>query len=144
MSDTDQSAPAPTPENAALEAELAAAMAGAPSDGAPLAPEAPAPVDPVANWRAFVTPTTAMIATGILPQWEISQAEQQGFSDALSECLAQLFPDGLDGKYACWFRLVAVTGGVVAVRAMQNGGKLPGIGPKRAKAPPAADHAPDL
>jgi hypothetical protein len=136
----------PAPDNAPLQAELAAALADAPASAPPLDALGAPPLDPVAGWREFVAPTTAIVVAGILPQWDISAAEQEGFTAALSECLAQLFPDGINGRYACWFRLLAVTGGAVAVRAMSNGGKLPPIGPRRPPplrtvASAAPDHA---
>jgi len=51
------------------------------------------------------------------------------------QCLAQLFPDGINGKYACWFRLLGCTGFIVVNGIAQNGGKLPGFGPKKSPEP---------
>jgi hypothetical protein len=132
----EQEAPA-SPENAQLEAELAAALAGAPEEApAPGQAVEPQPaVDPIEAWRPFiaggVVPLTANL---ILPQWDLTDAEQREVAEALSCCLAQLFPDGLEGKYACWFRLVAAAGGIVVTRYVQGGGTLPGIGPPKPKA----------
>ena len=61
-------------------------------------------------------------------------------SHVTAECLAQLFPDGVQGKYACWFRLMACTGVIVVNGIAQNGGKLPGIGPKKAPEPGTPEH----
>ena len=145
----DAGAPAAlTPENAALAAELGAtlgtlhqaaaddAAAQAPPGAAGGAPGAP----PVNSWRPFIIPTVTIGAMVVLPQWQLTPEEQHEIADSLSECLEQLFPGGLDGRYACYVRLLMCTGAIILTRYQAGGGKLPGLGPRRAavEAPQAA------
>lgn len=125
---------------ATLEAEVSAALADAPPD--PLAPPPPGadpgsgpPPDPAAEWRPFMGNAVTLTDKLILPQWDLSEEEKTELTESLAGCMAQLFPDGLNGKYACWFRLIAVATVIPAIRYVQNDGKLPPLGPKRKKKP---------
>jgi len=128
--------PAMNGETAAqLEAEANAAIATAPLDTVE-APEVTGALVPmeeshVEEWKVFMGHTVGVVAVVALPQWELTGDEKRELSESLAGCLDQLFPGGLDGKYACWFRLVAAAGGITVVRLAQNGGKLPGFGPRR-------------
>jgi hypothetical protein len=136
-------APVLNGESAAqLEAEANAAIATAPLDTVE-APEVTGALVPVQEshveeWKVFMGHTVGVVAVVALPQWELTGEEKRELSESLAGCLDQLFPGGLDGKYACWFRLVAAAGGITVVRLAQNGGKLPGLGPRR-KSDPEAD-----
>lgn len=128
---------APADPAVAFAADLDAALAAgdeAPQAGAPPADAGPA--DPAADWRQFLEVGAMPIVAGlILPQWELTSEEQRELATALAECLAKLFPGGIGGEHACWFRLMAAAGGVCILRYAQHG-RLPGIGPKP-KPPPA-------
>lgn len=117
---------------AALTAEADAAMtAAAELEPVPPSPDAQA-ADAVSgdSWAPLVAGVMPMLCIGVFPQWGITDAERTEFGEALGQCLDQIFPGGLNGKYACWVRLIAAGGGIVAVRYLQAG-TLPPIGPKR-------------
>jgi len=148
--DYSGNSPDPAPplgtETLRLAAEADAVLSMAPEDPALGAPGEPAPgaaplIDPVESFRPVVTGLVGITCVTVLPQWELNDQERGELSESMSMCLAQLFPDGLDGKYACWFRLVACLGVITVDRAVKNGGKLPGIGPKKPAAEPAPEHA---
>lgn len=103
--------------------EAEAAAAGAPVD--PSAPGAPAPLDPNGSWALITPPTVEVICGVVLPAWEIRAEEQRPLAEALAECLEQVFPGGIEGKYACWVRLITVAGAITVSRVATNGGKLP-------------------
>ena len=124
-------------DEARLTAEADAAIAAVPVD--PLT--AGAPVAPVPeSWAPLIQGMTPMLRIAVFPQWNISEDEAREFSEALGQCLDQVFPGGLAGPYACWVRLMACTGGIVAMRVIQHG-KLPPIGPRRASNEKTADAA---
>jgi len=120
-----------SPEAVNLQLEADAALAGAPAEP-PIAGElVPPSVDAVAEFKVVLDGPIKLTELVLLPQWGITTDEHTELTESLSMCLAQLFPDGVNGKYACWFRLIACSGFIVTSRVVQNGGKLPGIGPKR-------------
>lgn len=135
-----ESPPALSEEAVSLQLEADAAIAGAPPEPAIAGELVATPIDAAASFRPVITGVVGMTSAAVLPQWELSEEEKGEFSESLSLCFAALFPDGLDGKYACWFRLVAVTGVVIVDRAAKHGGKLPGIGPKRPDPEPTPEH----
>lgn len=123
-------APEPIPEN--LAAEAAAALGAAPVDPA-LAPEIPVQVydpDKATEWDMYVLLAVQLLVKVGLPQWEITDDEKNELTKSLAHVLEDLFPGGIDGRYAPYFRLITVSGCIVISRAKQHGGKLPGIGPK--------------
>lgn len=111
--------------------------------GQPAANPAPAAaVDQAANWRPTVKPVVRLTTVFVFPQWHIQPEEQHEFTEALSECLEQIAPGGLAGKYACWVRLTLCTGMICVVRAAQNGGKLPPLGQPKPKSAAAESTEP--
>jgi hypothetical protein len=100
----------------------------------------PEPIDAAKGFREVLHLPAMFVQRGVLPQWGIADEYRDEFTAATAECLAQLFPDGLNGKYACWFRLLGCTGFIVVNGIAQNGGKLPGIGPKKAPEPDTPEH----
>ena len=121
-----------------LEAEANAALAGAPPEAldSPVSSGGDLVLGPVQEshveeWRVFMGHTVGVVSVVALPQWELTDGERRELAESLAGCLDQMFPGGLDGKYACWFRLVAAAGGIAVVRIASNGGKLPGFGPRR-------------
>lgn len=130
-------------EAADLLLEANAAIAGAEPealtlDGLP----PPPPVDAAKEFREVLHLPVMFVNRAVLPQWGITDEYQTEWTAATAECLAQLFPDGINGKYACWFRLLACTGVIVVNGITQNGGKLPGLGPKKAPETSGAEHGP--
>ena len=128
-------------EAADLLLEANAALAGAEPEA--LTPDGlppPPPVDAAKEFREVLHLPVMFVAGAVLPQYHITDEFRQEWTAASAECLAQLFPDGLNGKYACWFRLLACSGMIVVNGIAQNGGKLPGIGPKKAPKPEAPEH----
>lgn len=115
-----------------LAAEADGALLGVPDDSAPAAPQvgqeggAVGQGDSLVPFMANAMPIVSLV---LLPQWELTEAERKELAESLGQCLDQLFPGGLDGKYACWVRLVVTCGGIAAGRVMQHG-RLPGFGPK--------------
>jgi hypothetical protein len=81
------------------------------------------------SWKPTIDSLMPMIRVMLVPQWELQDAEVEEFSGALVQCLDQVFPGGMSGKYACWVRLIFATGGIVATRYVIHG-KLPPFGPK--------------
>jgi len=134
------SKPELSPEAVNLQLEADAAIAGAePAALTDTGLPPPAPIDAEAEFKIVLDGPLKLAEVIVLPQWGITTEEHTELTGSLSMCLAQLFPDGINGKYACWFRLIACSGLIVVTRAAQNGGKLPGIGPKKAE-PPALEH----
>jgi hypothetical protein len=127
----EQTEPAASPEAASLEAEANAALAGAPEQDT--LPGEPAAVV-VEEWLPFLRGLQPLIFHMVLPQWQVSDSEQEQWITALAKCCDQIFPGGPDGKYACWVQLVGASVAICGVRMIQNGGKLPPLGPKRAAA----------
>jgi len=91
----------------------------------------PAPIDAAAEFRAALKPVMLLNQHVLMAQWNINDELRDELTEATAECMAQLFPDGLGGKYACWFRLIGCSGIIVATGIASNGGKLPGFGPKK-------------
>lgn len=101
-----------------LAAEAAAALPGD-TGGAVTA------VDSSGSWAQLTPHLTTITCAVVLPQWKISTEEQHEVSGALGQCMEQLFPGGIDGKYACWVRLIAACGAITISRAQQPGGLPP-------------------
>ncbi len=116
-----------------LAREADAALAAAPVDATIAAPGGEAAQLP-SEWKPVVASMLPMMRLGLVPQWDITDAEANEFCEALARCMDQVMPGGLAGPYACWFRLVASCGGICAIRYMQHG-KLPPLGPRRAVQP---------
>lgn len=104
---------------ASLAAEVAAAVPGA------AAPAGELEAISNASWATLTPPGVQVLSAVIFPAWEITPAEQGEIAPALAECLEQLFPGGINGRYACWLRLVICCGGITVSRAVQNGGRIP-------------------
>jgi hypothetical protein len=103
--------------------EAEAAAAGAPVD--PLAPGAEL-LTVNDSWAVLMPPTVEVICGVVLPAWEIRKDdEQEPLAAAMAECMEQIFPGGIDGKYGCWVRLITVCGAITVSRVATNGGKLP-------------------
>lgn len=122
-------------EQAALihsAAALDPATVAAPT--APTAPSAPAfnpeqfAQQAQASWMANVQAITGLTVVYALPQWGIQPAEIKPLNEALCECLETIFPGGVDGKYACWWKLLAATTAITVSRYIGNGNKLPPFG----------------
>lgn len=127
------SAPELSPEAVNLQFEADAAIAGAePAALTDTGLPPPDPVDAPKQFREALHLPTMFVQHAVLPQWGITDEFRLEWTAATAECLAQLFPDGMGGKYACWFRLLACSSIIVATGIAQNGGKLPGLGPKKA------------
>jgi len=130
-----------SPEAADLLLEANAAIAGAEPEALTdngLPP--PPPVDAEKEFRDLLNLPVLFVQHSVLPQWGIQDQYRDEFTAATAQCLAQLFPDGINGKYACWFRLLAASGFIVVNAIGQNGGKLPPIGPKKEPTAPAPEH----
>lgn len=113
-----------------LIAEAEAAAAGAPVIDPATGQAATAePINVSGQW-SMLTPPVVEIGCGVvLPAWQIGPVEQRCIAEPLAECLEQVFPGGIEGKYACWVRLITACGAITVSRVQANGGKLPRIGP---------------
>jgi hypothetical protein len=122
-----------------LIAEAEGATVGIPGD--PLAEQAAA-LDPNGQWSALTPPLVKITAGVVLPAWQITNVEQGEISEALGQCLEQLFPGGVNGKYACWVRLVFCCGAITVSRVQQHGRLpplfLPTVPPAKPTPPAAA------
>jgi hypothetical protein len=124
-----------------LEAEVDHAAASAPPDiTAP--PPAPAIAHQVIDdepwrreWLLYTKMASNLLAGLLLPQWQITAEERVELSESLAMILYCHFPDGVNGKYAGYFRLLACSSLIVATRISANNGKLPPLGPPRAPEP---------
>lgn len=105
-----------------LVAEAESAVAGVPG-GDPLAAAAQQ-LDPNGQWGALTPPLVKITCGVVLPAWQINNVEQGEISEALGQCLEQMFPGGVNGKYACWVRLVFCCGAITVSRVQQHG-RLP-------------------
>ena len=120
-----------------LTAETDAALAGAPADPTDPAQPAGEPEPEMAPWSALTPALVHVGAVVVFPAWEIVDAEQGEIAGALGECMEQLFPGGIEGRYACWVRLIAAFGAITISR-VQKHGRLPPlfartVGPARGK-----------
>lgn len=121
-----------------LIAEAEAAGAGIPSaDPA----GQPADLNPNGQWSALTPPAVEVICGVVLPAWKIRLEEQRPVSEALAECLEQVFPGGIEGQYACWVRLVFACGAITVARVAQNGGHLPPLFVESTKSTPKSNVA---
>lgn len=155
MTNTDNTPAAPSGERFTLEREVDAAAAGAPLDpGAPPAPSIAGQLVDDEPWRRawlLYTKMAANLLDGLLlPQWQITPEEKIELRESLAMILYLHFPDGVNGRYAGYFRLLACSSVMVASRLVANNGKLPPLGPPRAQpaderreAPAARSSAPD-
>lgn len=134
---TDQVGEAPLSNEAAdLLLEANAALAGAePEALSETGLPPPPPIDAEKEFREVLLAPAMFVQHAVLPQWGIEDQYRDEFTAATAQCMAQLFPDGMQGKYACWFRLFACSTIIVVNGIAQNGGKLPGIGPKKSPDP---------
>lgn len=107
------------------EAEAAAASSPAVDPVTGLAGGAPPELNPNGQWSALTQPAVAVLCGVVLPAWEIEADQQKQIAEPLAECLEQLFPGGVDGRYACWVRLIVASGAITVGVAARNGGKLP-------------------
>jgi hypothetical protein len=116
--------------------------------GEPAAPagEGAAPVfqlveePPPAAWAEITPGIVEAVDLFVCPAWELTAPEKSALADALAPALDQAFPGGIgDERWAPYFRLLIVAGGIVAMRFDRNAGKLK---PLRVKS--ADDPAPDL
>jgi hypothetical protein len=128
-----------------LAAEVEAAAAGAPSvdplTGQPALD--PALANPNGQWSAITPPTVEVLCAVVLPAWQIQPAERTPVAEALAECLEQVFPGGIEGKYACWVRLLVACGAITVSRVATNNGRLPPLFVQKASKPaPAAPRDP--
>jgi hypothetical protein len=127
-----------------LEAEVEAAAAGIPGLD-PATGQAqldPALANPNGQWSALTPPTVEVLCAVVLPAWKIQPAEQRPVSEALAECLEQVFPGGIEGKYACWVRLLVACGAITVSRVATNNGRLPPRFVQTAKPPAPAPRDP--
>lgn len=108
-------------------------------DAAPVEGEATAVPKAEESWRELTHPMMPTVRFILLPQWGLGEEELREWAESLGQCLDQVFPGGIDGKYGCWVRLIFSTSGIIGARAMANGGRLPGFGPKKEKPVEATD-----
>jgi hypothetical protein len=120
-----------TPEAINLHLEADSALAGIIEPPPPGSEPAAPPVDAAEEFRKALKPLMLLNQHVLMAQWNITDEVRIEFHESTAECLAQLFPDGLGGKYACWFRLLGCSGMIVATGIASNGFKIPGFGPKK-------------
>ena len=122
-----------------VEAAAASAPIADPTTGQPQIDQPPAESG-AGEWRAL-TPHLVTVTCGIvLPRWEIPTTDQSEVAESLGLCLEQLFPGGIEGKYACWVRLIVASGGITIATAQRHGGKLPPLwAPQPPKSTPPVD-----
>lgn len=139
-------------DEAALDAEVNAALAAAPSAPDAIAPPgqpaaAPAaPAEEPESWAPIVESVTVLLRDIVLMQWQVTpeqwRAWEQGWTRSLDAC----FPGGIKGKYGGFVQAGLVGAGAVTVNwlhARAAGRKFPPLGPpERAPAPAAAAAAP--
>lgn len=98
----------------------------------------------MAPWSALTPPLVQVAAVTVFPAWEIGPDEQAAIAEPLGECMEQLFPGGIEGKYACYVRLIAACGAITVSRVHKHG-RLPPlfartVGPARGQ---QTDKAPE-
>ncbi|HZT04337.1 MAG TPA: hypothetical protein VFA39_18970 [Steroidobacteraceae bacterium] len=142
----DTAAAGPSGQIFTLEAEVDAAAAGAPIDpGTPaIAAHQVADDEPWrrSDWPRYTKMASNLLCGLMLPQWEITSEEKTELSESLAMILYTHFPDGVNGRYAGYFRLIAASSVIVAARITANNGKLPPLGPPRPAADPKRREAP--
>jgi hypothetical protein len=119
-----------------VEAAAASAPIADPITGQP-AVEQLVEANGAGEWSALA-PHLVTVACGVvLPRWAIPTSDQTEVGESLGLCLEQLFPGGIEGKYACWVRLVFACGAITVSTAQRHGGKLPPLWAVSAPAKPA-------
>lgn len=113
-------------ETLAAEAEGIALPGGAeleqPTSAAPGTELAPAPP---ASWAPITPAIVEGVDLFVCPAWELTADEKRALADALAPALDQLFPGGIgDERWAPYFRVLVVAGGIVALRYDRKSGKL--------------------
>lgn len=84
--------------------------------------EAPA----VSTWAAYTPGVSEVVSILVCPGWHLTDQEKESLADALTPVLEDLFPGGLgDPRWAPYFRLVAVAGGIVLSRYDPEAGRFP-------------------
>jgi hypothetical protein len=125
-----------------LIAEAEAASATAPVDALDPSATPAQELNPNGQWSTLTPPLVEVVCGVVLPAWEIRKEDEQGpISEALAECLEQLFPGGIEGQYACWVRLVFACGAITVSRVAQHG-RLPPLFLPKAKSTKPAPSAP--
>lgn len=122
-----------------LIAEAEAAAAGIPN--ADPAAGQPADLNPNGQWSALTPPAAKVLSIVVFPAWKIPDAERDEFAAASAECLEQVFPGGIEGKYACWVRVLVTAGAITVGAVARNGGKLPPLFVESTKSTPKPNGA---
>lgn len=120
-------------DEARIAAEMAAAANTAPELATGEAPAAQgAPVtDPAAppresSWAPICPAVVTVLDTFVMPNWQLTADEKAGLGEALAPVLDDLFPGGLGSeRWAPYFRLLAVCGGIVLTRYDREKGLPP-------------------
>ncbi len=112
-------------EVAAVELPPDTSPPGAGIGGEAGVPGAPALVEPAASWIHVTPAIVSGLDLFVCPAWQLTGDEKTALADALAPALDQLFPGGLGAeRWAPYFRLLVVAGGIVVLRYDRDTGKL--------------------
>ncbi|MGH9483761.1 MAG: hypothetical protein ACRD1F_01785 [Terriglobales bacterium] len=125
-------------ERERLLAEAASATAAAPELSAQLEGAIDGKLRELTSWTQVTGEGVDIIALCFLPAWHLSDAERKRLSQRLARLLDLIVPPNFGEKTEAVICLALCAGGIVASRALVNGGKLPPIGPQQAPAPASA------
>lgn len=93
------------------------------------------------SWAQITGDGVDIVAICFLPQWNLTDKERTRVSERLSRMLDLLCPVRMSPVIEAVIGVALTVGGIAASRALTNGGRLPPLGPVRAK--PAQEPAPE-
>lgn len=103
------------------ESETSAAAPGTAPDDAPVTAE-PQP----STWAPICPGVVSVVDTFVMPNWKLTAEEKDTLTEALAPVLDDLFPGGIGSeRWAPYFRLVFVCGGIVMTRWNRDEGLPP-------------------
>lgn len=133
-------------DEARIVAEMEAAAArgdGAIDAAAPEAGPVDAPVPaepPPSTWAPICPGAVVVLDTFVMPNWKLTGEEKEALSESLAAVLDDLFPGGIGSeRWAPYFRLAFVAGGIVLTRWNREEGLPPLHAEAKEQPEPAAN-----
>lgn len=124
-------------ERLVAEAEAAAATLPADELSAQIEGKLGEQASQLTSWSQITGDGVDIVAVCFLPQWHLSDAERKRLSERLSRMLDLLCPVRMSPVIEAVVGVGLCAGGIVASRAMTNGGRLPPLGPPKPAPKPA-------
>jgi len=124
-------------ERLVAEAEAAAATVPADELSAQIEGKLGAQAAQLTSWTQITGDGIDIVAICLLPQWHLTDAERKRMSERLARMLDLLCPVRMSPVIEAVVGVGLCAGGIVASRAITNGGRLPPLGPPKPTEKPA-------